>query len=843
MTRAIISLYSQALTLTCALLLSTSANALAQTPEQTVKAPEIMEHEGRRFTAYIDEKTGTPSWIIDVDALDFNLGVERSLGSEASVADAAYAFLAAYADVFGIQPEQLILERLTTNGDLWFIGYRQAYQGLPVLNAEVGLTVMRSGRLVAAGVKAFPDLDVDVTPRFNASAAIQSARSHAGVLNAKAVGEQELIIVPEELEDRYVFKLAWQIRLDDFEQDIPFSKTFLVDAHTGNLIAAYNNILESSAHRYHRPPSSTTDTPTRLPAEAAASIPYALPPENLPKSLFEAVGLAATNSVWGYVKLNYYETPDDYTDPLIRHTDQAFFDAKVTVENDATHATSTTYANASGYYSVSGLSAGSHTVTFEIANQKAYIDSGLSASEQEKSFTVSVSGATQRDYDWDWGDSGDGGITSYALNGVFQVREMYDYIKDTYSYSGMDGVTHPLTISSSGTGSTTGVAISLGGTEAMSSEVTLHEYTHDVIYKIYGNKFINTGQSGQTYDESYAMDEGFADYFAADKTNDYTYGGPEADADPNAPSGDGVGIRFLYNTCTMDDFDSGWPCGSEQHNRGRIIGGAVWRIRIAIGTEASEILFDALQISPLPHTFEDLRARYVAADVARNSGANAAVIEQKFVERKIGGPVAPGLPSITITGPGFPQIAWDDNSVTEDGYLIERKFNAGSWSVLDDLSPNTEQYTDYDYKCLGGGSGTYSYRIQGYNDGGETYSATTTLLLSTCEELERVVQAPPPVEVQALEQVNLGGRTALEAAHPNPFNPTTTLRYVLAEAGAVRMAVYDVLGREVAVLVDDTKAAGMYEVDFEASHLPSGLYIVRLKTADRQFSRTVLLAK
>lgn len=422
-------------------------------------------------------------------------------------------------------------------------------------------------------------------------------------------------------------------------------------------------------------------------------------------------------------------------------------------------------------------------------------------------------------------------------------------LKDTYGYNGMDGWDISLRIQSTGAGATNRVFgsqefyILLGGTEAMSSEVTFHEYAHDVIYRLYNDAYIQTGQSGQVRLEAAAMDEGFSDYFAADKTNDQTYGGPDPDVDPNAPAGDGVVIRFLFNSCTMDDFNGEWPCGGSEHSRGRMIGGAVWRIRIAIGTEASEILFDALQITPLARTFENLRARYVAADNARNNGANAAVIEQKFVERKIGGPVMPGVPGITITGPGFPKITWDDNSVTEDGYLVERQFNSGSWSVLDDLSPNTEQYTDYDYKCLGGGSGSYSYRIQGYNDGGETYSAITTLLLSTCEEMLRVVQATPSIEAQTMEQVDLAGRTALEAAHPNPFNPTTTIRYELAEAGPVQLVVYNVLGREVAVLVDHDQAAGVHDVYFEASHLPSGLYIVRLKAAHQQFSRTMLLAK
>ena len=56
----------------------------------------------------------------------------------------------------------------------------------------------------------------------------------------------------------------------------------------------------------------------------------------------------------------------------------------------------------------------------------------------------------------------------------------------------------------------------------------------------------------------------------------------------------------------------------------------------------------------------------------------------------------------------------------------------------------------------------------------------------------------------------------LEAAAPNPFSGSTTLRYALAEPGHVRLTVYDVLGREVAVLVEGPQATGAYEHVFEA---------------------------
>ena len=92
-----------------------------------------------------------------------------------------------------------------------------------------------------------------------------------------------------------------------------------------------------------------------------------------------------------------------------------------------TLASHTTYANASGYYSVSGLNSGSHTVTFEIANELAYVENGVSSAKKEKDFTVNVSGSTRKDFDWNWGDDGDGGLTAYALNGVHHVHEMNEY--------------------------------------------------------------------------------------------------------------------------------------------------------------------------------------------------------------------------------------------------------------------------------------------------------------------------------------------------------------------------------------------------------------------------------
>ncbi len=71
--------------------------------------------------------------------------------------------------------------------------------------------------------------------------------------------------------------------------------------------------------------------------------------------------------------------------------------------------------------------------------------------------------------------------------------------------------------------------------------------------------------------------------------------------------------------------------------------------------------------------------------------------------------------------------------------------------------------------------------------------------------------------------------TRLDGNYPNPFNPTTVIRFQLSVAGKTRLSVYDILGREVAVLVNEDRAAGQYQVNFNASALSSGVYLYRMQ--------------
>jgi N-acetylmuramoyl-L-alanine amidase len=74
---------------------------------------------------------------------------------------------------------------------------------------------------------------------------------------------------------------------------------------------------------------------------------------------------------------------------------------------------------------------------------------------------------------------------------------------------------------------------------------------------------------------------------------------------------------------------------------------------------------------------------------------------------------------------------------------------------------------------------------------------------------------------------------SLDPAYPNPFNPTTVVSCQLPVASLVRIVVYDLLGRQVAVLLDEVRAAGNYKIQFDAAGLASGTYIIRMNAVDQ----------
>jgi hypothetical protein len=83
----------------------------------------------------------------------------------------------------------------------------------------------------------------------------------------------------------------------------------------------------------------------------------------------------------------------------------------------------------------------------------------------------------------------------------------------------------------------------------------------------------------------------------------------------------------------------------------------------------------------------------------------------------------------------------------------------------------------------------------------------------------------------------------LDQNFPNPFNPTTTIRYSLLQRGLVTLSIYNVLGQKVETLVSQVQGAGNYEVKFNASRFASGVYFYRLQAGSFNMTKKMMLVK
>jgi len=102
-----------------------------------------------------------------------------------------------------------------------------------------------------------------------------------------------------------------------------------------------------------------------------------------------------------------------------------------------------------------------------------------------------------------------------------------------------------------------------------------------------------------------------------------------------------------------------------------------------------------------------------------------------------------------------------------------------------------------------------------------------------------IVQDPVGVSDDEL----IAEKFELQQNYPNPFNPSTRISYVIPSASFVNLKVYDIIGNEIAVLVNEEKQAGNYQIDFDATELTGGVYFYQLLTGSFVETKKMILMK
>lgn len=118
------------------------------------------------------------------------------------------------------------------------------------------------------------------------------------------------------------------------------------------------------------------------------------------------------------------------------------------------------------------------------------------------------------------------------------------------------------------------------------------------------------------------------------------------------------------------------------------------------------------------------------------------------------------------------------------------------------------------------------------------------LIRDALSKAESILPKRAAETVSEESEPNLPKSFALHQNYPNPFNPTTTIRFALPQHSLVTLKLYDILGREVAKLVDEELEPGVHQIEFDAKYLASGLYFYTIQA--KGFKRTkklVLLNK
>lgn len=187
-------------------------------------------------------------------------------------------------------------------------------------------------------------------------------------------------------------------------------------------------------------------------------------------------------------------------------------------------------------------------------------------------------------------------------------------------------------------------------------------------------------------------------------------------------------------------------------------------------------------------------------------------------------------------------VQWVDKGNTEwcDVFLSHKTLAGTAWSTPENLTASDQQNNTQTHlaNMLAGEAGNYTaFSMYGYVKGatgpfGDT-TLTTDIFVAPVAFTE-VVGVNDDVTINTFE---------LEQNYPNPFNPKTLIRYSVPERSNVTLKVFDMLGREVSVLVNKTQEAGSYSINFDATKLSSGMYLYSITAGNQSATKKMILMK
>ena len=470
-------------------------------------------------------------------------------------------FFGEHKEIFEIEPKDLRLVSAKKINKRWYIKYGQFYKGIPVHNATIGLDSSEKGKVGFYAANYHPNINLASKPSVNLEDATDIAFKTYNKNDRQKLKRKDgvLIIYPEIAEDKITYFLVWKFQLVGKEFNPEIEKYFIVDAIDGKIIQSY-----------------------------AARFP----------------GAQVTGTVEGEI---YPEYP---TDPV---STVPFKNEYVDIKDagrTTTNSTGNYSKTVSWFWRLLNMLSGE--AIFKLEGPYARVQTNAGADYTE---TLNCDVDNPCNHTWTAMDRD-------HINIFYHINLFHDWLEDELGYSWVnpwDGTSRfNARVNEPENNAWAGDPMLFGNNNyARSSDVIYHECTHNVLFQIYGD-WIGFPAS---LIEAYAMDEGFADYFAASFTNESRHGLGCSASPRNLDNDRQYPGKSTYNI--------------EGHTGGMIISGAAWDLRQrliniygASGARiADQLLMEAHQILSTyprdyyfsdPHESNLLSALYRAVDTDNN---------------------------------------------------------------------------------------------------------------------------------------------------------------------------------------------------------------------------------
>ncbi|TAL59490.1 MAG: T9SS type A sorting domain-containing protein [Bacteroidetes bacterium] len=180
-----------------------------------------------------------------------------------------------------------------------------------------------------------------------------------------------------------------------------------------------------------------------------------------------------------------------------------------------------------------------------------------------------------------------------------------------------------------------------------------------------------------------------------------------------------------------------------------------------------------------------------------------------------------------------PKLYWGAYPAEDVLYRIKRKVGTNGWETI--ASTTNREYTDIEVTVAnqyGGNNTEILYKVIAVVEPIEVESNTV-----------RYETAGWGLDKKGQKKDGIVYETKLEQNYPNPWNPISRIKYQVSKKSRVTIKIYDMLSREIAELVNEEKEAGEYEIEFNGSKLPSGIYLYEMRAGNYRSVKKMNLIK